>query len=287
MTVSTDEKVIVRDGKEYKLVFDRPESLSEKRFTYCPGCNHGTVHRLIAEIIDELGIKHRCIGMASVGCSVFSYEFFDFDFISCAHGRALAVGTGVKRVLPDAVVISYQGDGDLAAIGTAETIHSANRGERLTVIFINNAIYGMTGGQMAPTTLLGQETTTTPEGRDPQRFGWPIRICEMIAPLQGVAFCARTSCHDTKGILKTKAAIRKAFRAQLEDKGFGLVEVLSNCNVGWKMTPLESVEWVANKMTEYFPLGTYKDVFESDKEALRGKAAGKSESPNEEGADQT
>jgi len=265
VAVRTDEKIIIKDGQEFQLVFDRPESLSDKPFTYCPGCNHGTVHRLIAEVIDELGIKDRCIGMASVGCSVFSYEFFDFDFISCAHGRALAVATGVKRVLPDAVVISYQGDGDLAAIGTAETIHTANRGERLTVIFINNAIYGMTGGQMAPTSVLGQKTTTTPEGRMAERIGWPLRVCEMIAPLNGVAFCARTSCHDSKNILKTKAAIRKAFRAQLEDKGFALVEVLSNCNVGWKMTPKEAVDWVANEMTKHFPLGTFKDVFADEK----------------------
>lgn len=273
MSVPTDQQVVIRNGKEYKIVFDRPSSLSDKRFTYCPGCNHGTVHRLIAEVIDELGIKHRCIGMASVGCSVFSYEFFDFDFISCAHGRALAVATGVKRIHPDAVVISYQGDGDLAAIGTAETIHTANRGERLTVIFINNAIYGMTGGQMAPTTLIGQKTTTTPEGRDASRIGWPMRIAEMIAPLDGVAFSARTSCHDSKNILKTKAAIRKAFRAQLEDKGFGLVEVLSNCNVGWKMTPQQAINWVAEEMTRYFPLGTFKDVFEVEKETLKAARA--------------
>ncbi len=273
LETSTEKKTIFSIGtNDHELVFDRPKALSEKRFTYCPGCNHGTVHRLIAEVIDELGIKNRCIGLASVGCSVFSYEFFDFDFISCAHGRALAVGTGIKRIHPNAVLISYQGDGDLAAIGTAETIHAANRGERLTVIFINNAIYGMTGGQMAPTTLLGQVTTTTPEGRIPERIGWPIKVCEMIAPLSGVAFCARTSCHDSKNILKTKAAIRKAFRAQLEDKGFGLVEILSNCNVGWKMTPQDAVAWVGTEMVKEFPLGTYKDVFADEKEAIRASA---------------
>jgi len=282
MEAAKDKKTLTIDGKDYELVFDRPESLSVKPFTYCPGCNHGTIHRLIAELIDEFGIQRRCIGMASVGCSVFSYEFFDCDFISCAHGRALAVATGVKRMRPESVVISYQGDGDLAAIGTAETIHAANRGERITTIFVNNAIYGMTGGQMAPTTVLGQKTTTTPEGRDERRIGWPIRMSEMLALLPGVAFVARTSCHDSKNILKTKAALKKAFRAQLEDRGFGLVEILSNCNVNWRMTPQDGVKWVGEEMTKIFPLGTFKDVFAEEKEKLPAAARESADASSEE-----
>jgi len=282
MEAVPEKKRVTVDGQDYELVFGRPASLTSKPFTYCPGCNHGTIHRLVAEVIDELGIQHRCVGMASVGCSVFSYEFFDFDFISCAHGRALAVATGVKRVQPDTVVLSYQGDGDLAAIGTAETIHAANRGERITTIFVNNAIYGMTGGQMAPTTIIGQRTTTTPEGRDEHRIGWPIRMSEMLALLPGVAFVARTTCHDAKSILKTKVAIKKAFRAQLEDRGFSMVEILSNCNVNWRMTPQDAVNWVAEEMTKVFPPGTYKDVFAEDQEKARADAPSKTKAQSSE-----
>ena len=258
---------ITIEGTEYKVVAQRPRSLTDKPFTYCPGCNHGTTHKIIAEVVDELGIQHRCIGIASVGCSVFSYEFFDFDFISVPHGRALAVATGAKRMRPNSVLMTYQGDGDLAAIGTAETIHACNRGERVTCIFVNNAIYGMTGGQMAPTTLLGMKTTTSPIGRDAKRIGWPMKMSEMLAPLQGAAYIARVSMHDAKHILKAKAAIKKAFRAQLEDKGFSMVEVLSNCNVNWHVTPQEGVKFVEEQMTKHFPLGVYKDIWEEEKAA--------------------
>ena len=264
-----DTKVI--NGTEYEVVYSRPASLTAKQFTYCPGCNHGTTHKIIAEVIDELGIKHRCIGMAAVGCSVFSYEFFDFDFISVPHGRALATATGVKRVRPNAVLLSYQGDGDLAAIGTAETIHAANRGESITCIFVNNAIYGMTGGQMAPTTLLGMKTTTSPLGRDAKRIGWPIKVAEMLSQLPGAAYIARVSMHDAKHILKAKAAIKKAFQAQLENHGFSMVEVLSNCNVNWRMEPGDAVKFVETEMIKNFPLGVYKDCWAEEK-AAAGKA---------------
>ena len=255
----------VIDGTEYEVVYTRPDALTDKLFTYCPGCNHGTTHKIVAEVIDELGIKHRCIGMASVGCSVFSYEFFDFDFISVPHGRALAVATGVKRMRPNAVVLSYHGDGDLAAIGTAETIHACNRGENLTCVFVNNAIYGMTGGQMAPTTPIGMKTTTSPLGRDAKRIGWPMKMSEMLCQLPGAAYIARVSMHDAKHILKARAAIKKAFQAQLENRGFSMVEVLSNCNVNWRVTPEEGVKFVAEVMTKHFPLGVFKDPWAEDK----------------------
>jgi 2-oxoglutarate ferredoxin oxidoreductase subunit beta len=259
------------NGVEYDIVYQRPKSMLPKEFHYCPGCNHGTIHKLIAEVIDELGIQHRCIGMASVGCSVFAYDYFNFDYISVPHGRALATATGVKRVRPNAVVISYQGDGDLAAIGTAETIHACNRGERISCFFVNNAIYGMTGGQMAPTTLLGMKTTTSPLGRDARRIGWPVKVSEMLAPLPGAAYIERVSMHDAKNILKAKAAIKKCFRAQLEDKGFGMVEFLSNCNVNWRMTPDASIKFIQDEMVKNFPLGVYRDVWADEKAAKEGK----------------
>ncbi len=247
-----------KDG--FDVIFQRADSLNETQFTYCPGCQHGQVHHAIAEVIDDLGIKDRCIGMAPVGCSVFSYEFFDFDFISCPHGRAPAVATGVKRSEPDSIVISYQGDGDLASIGTAEIIHAASRGENITVIFINNAIYGMTGGQMAPTTLPGMQTTTSPRGRDTDIAGHPMHVCEMLAGFEGVAFLQRTSGHNTKGLLKTKAAIKKALTYQMEGRGFSMVEVLSGCSVNMRMTPRAAAEWIGEEMNKAFKVGVFKDT---------------------------
>ncbi|MEP0814375.1 MAG: 2-oxoglutarate oxidoreductase [bacterium] len=255
------------DSKERceQIVFDRPDALTSRGYTYCPGCGHGTIHRLVAELIDEFGLKDRTVGMASVGCSVFSYWFFDCDFISCAHGRAMANATGVKRAHPDAFVFTYQGDGDLASIGMAETIHAANRGELITVIFVNNAIYGMTGGQMAPTTLENMVTTTSPLGRDPLLVGHPIRVVEMLSLLEGVAFAARASVSSAKNTLKAKALMKKAFRAQLEKKGFGIIEILSNCNTNWNKSPIEANEWIDAEMVKVFPLGVYKDVFAGEK----------------------
>lgn len=244
-----------------EMSYGRPKSLNTKPFTYCPGCPHGNIHHIIAELIDEYGIQDRCIGVAPVGCSVFCYEFFDFDFISSAHGRAPAVATGIKRSHPDSFVFTYQGDGDLASIGTAEIIHAANRGENMLVLFLNNGIYGMTGGQMAPTSLIGMKTTTSPDGRASRDKGFPIHMAEMLAPLKGVAFCARTSSHDVKHLIKTKAALRKAFKAQLENRGFAIVEVLAGCPINMRMDPRQAAEWVKEQMLPEFPLGTYKDCF--------------------------
>jgi 2-oxoglutarate ferredoxin oxidoreductase subunit beta len=240
-------------------VFTRPKSLTDKPFHYCPGCTHGIVHRLVAEAIDELGIRERTIGVAPVGCAVFAYEYFNCDMQEAAHGRAPAVATGIKRVLPDRVVFTYQGDGDLAAIGTAEIVHAATRGENITVIFINNAIYGMTGGQMAPTTLIGQVTTTTPYGRDPGKAGYPIRMSEMLATLEGSAYIERVSVHDIKHINQAKRAIKKAFETQLAGKGFSMVEVLSTCPTNWGMTPVEALKWLEQNMIPYYPLGVKKE----------------------------
>ncbi len=248
-------------GEGQTLIFDRPRSLTDKAFTYCPGCGHGVAHRLLAELIDEFGIQDRTIGMASVGCSVFNYENFDVDMLSCAHGRAPASATGAKRVYPDAFVFTYQGDGDLASIGSAEILHAANRGERITVIFINNAIYGMTGGQLAPTTLVGMKATTAPKGRQPELTGYPIHITELLAQLPGVAFSARGSLHDLANVHKTKGYMKKAMKAQLDGHGFSIVEILSNCNSNWKMTPQDSNQWIAAEMVKEFPLGVFKDVY--------------------------
>jgi 2-oxoglutarate ferredoxin oxidoreductase subunit beta len=225
---------------------------------YCPGCTHGIAHRLVAEVIDELGIMDRTVGVCPVGCSVFLYEYFECDSIEAAHGRAPAVATGVKRVLPDRVVFTYQGDGDLAAIGTAEIVHAAARGENITVIFINNTTYGMTGGQMAPTTMLGQETTTTPGGRDQARAGYPIRVCELLSPLDGVAYAARVSLTSPPNVAKAKRAIKTAFQTQLEGRGLSLVEILSTCPTQWVMTPLEAMKHVDTVITPYYPLGEFK-----------------------------
>ena len=242
------------------VVFDRPKSLSPVPFHYCPGCTHGIVHRLVAEAIDALGIEGKTIGIAPVGCSVFAYNYFECDMIEAAHGRAPAVATGVKRTHPDNIVFTYQGDGDLAAIGTAETVHASARGENITIIFINNAIYGMTGGQMAPTSLPGQVTTTSPYGRDVNIQGNPIHICEMLSTLDGVAYAERVAVNNPKNVLKAKKAIQKAFQNQIDKKGLSIVEVVSTCPTNWGMTPAEALKWVDEKMIPFYPLGVYKDV---------------------------
>lgn len=241
-----------------ELVYDYPDSLTEADTHYCPGCTHGTIHRLVAEVLDELDVRERAVGIAPVGCSVLAYNYFDMDFAEAAHGRAPAMATGIKRVSPGAVVFTYQGDGDLAAIGTAEIVHAANRGELFTTIFVNNAIYGMTGGQMAPTTLPGQVTTSSPTGRDVALAGHPIRMAELIGGLPGSAYVTRQAVLDVRGIRRTKRAIKNAFRAQLEGLGFSMVEVLSTCNTNWGMSPQEALEWAKTHMVDYFPLGDTK-----------------------------
>ncbi len=241
-------------------VFKRPRALTDKPFHYCPGCTHGIVHRLVAEALDDLDIAERTVGVAPVGCSVFAYEYFNCDMQEAAHGRAPAVATGIKRVLPHNIVFTYQGDGDLASIGAAEIVHAAARGEKITTIFINNAIYGMTGGQMAPTSLLGQVTATSPYGRDAQQAGHPIRVSEMLATLEGVTYIERVSVHDIKHIQQAKKAIRKAFEYQVAGKGFTLIEVLSTCPTNWGMTPAEALEWLRLNMIPYYPLGVKKEV---------------------------
>ena len=242
-----------------KVVFDKPHALSDVPFHYCPGCTHGIVHRLVAEVIDELGIEGKTVGIAPVGCSVFAYNYFECDMIEAPHGRAPAVATGVKRSLPENVVFTYQGDGDLAAIGTAETVHAASRGENITIIFINNAIYGMTGGQMAPTTLLGQVTTTSPYGRDAKIQGNPIHVCEMLSTLDGTAYAERVAVDCPKNVMAAKRAIKKAFQNQLDKKGFSIVEVLSTCPTNWGLAPTEALEWLRQNMMPFYPLGVYKD----------------------------
>ncbi len=240
-------------------VFERPKGLTDTEFAYCAGCMHSVVHRMIGETLDELDIIHSAIGVCPVGCAVFMYEYISCDMIEAAHGRAPAVATGVKRVLPDRVVFAYQGDGDLASIGTAEIIHAAARGENISVVFINNATYGMTGGQMAPTTLLGQKSTTCPTGRDAHVNGYPIRICEMLATLDGPSYLSRVCPTSPAGLVKTKKAIKRAFEKQIEGKGFSLVEVLCNCPTQWRMTPIESLHWIDENMTKVFPPGEFVD----------------------------
>ncbi len=240
--------------------FVKPKSLKETHHNYCPGCGHGIIHRLVAEVIDELNIREKTIGIAPVGCAVFAYDYWDFDVAEAAHGRPPAVATGIKRVLPDRIVFTYQGDGDLAAIGTAEIIHAANRSENITVIFVNNTVYGMTSGQMAPTTLLGQKTLTTPYGREVSRDGYPLKVCELLSVLEGTRFIARGAVTNPKNIIQTKTYIKKAFMKQIENKGFSLVEILSMCPSGLHMTPLESIKWVEEELVKFFPLGVYKDV---------------------------
>lgn len=241
-----------------KTVFQRPLTMTDKQMHYCPGCTHGIIHRLTAEVIDELNIRGKSIGIAPVGCAVFIYEYLDLDWQQAAHGRGPAVATGVKRVHPDAVVFTYQGDGDLAAIGTAEIVHAAARGEKITVLFVNNTIYGMTGGQLAPTTLVGQKSTTTPFGRNENTAGYPVKITEMLSVLDGVAYAARVSVHNPANILKAKKAIKKAFETQLNREGFSIVEILSTCPTNWGLPPAEAVTWLENNMIPYFPLGEFK-----------------------------
>ena len=248
------------------VVFDKPKSLTDAPFHYCPGCTHGIVHRLVAEVIDELGIEGRTIGIAPVGCSVMAYNYFTVDMIEAAHGRAPAVATGVKRANPENIVFTYQGDGDLASIGTAETVHSAARNENITIIFINNAIYGMTGGQMAPTSLPGQVTQTSPYGRDVKLCGYPVKICEMLSALEGPEYLERVAVNNVKNVKNAKKAIKKAFQNQRDGKGFSLVEVLSSCPTNWGMTPQKALEWIDEKMIPYYPLGVYKDRSAANKE---------------------
>jgi 2-oxoglutarate/2-oxoacid ferredoxin oxidoreductase subunit beta len=256
-TADTDRvTAFSRDGME--TVYERPETLTDARMHYCPGCGHGVVHRLIMEAVQELGIQDRTIGVAPVGCAVFAYNYLDIDMQEAAHGRASAVATGIKRVLPDRIVFSYQGDGDLAAIGTGETIHTANRGEKIVMIFINNAIYGMTGGQMAPTSLDGMKTTTSPFGRNPDHIGHPLKITDIVAMLPGAYYVARTAVNSARNVRIAKKAILKSFEYQMQGKGLCFVEVVSNCPSGWKMTPLESNVWLEENMLPLYPLGDLK-----------------------------
>ncbi|MBI4726538.1 2-oxoglutarate oxidoreductase [candidate division TA06 bacterium] len=241
-----------------ELLNKKPQSLVDMKMHYCPGCGHGIVHRLVAECMDELGIRERTVGVAPVGCAVFADSYFNCDMIQGPHGRGPAIATGIKRSKPECIVFSYQGDGDLASIGMGETVHSAARSENITIIFINNAIYGMTGGQMAPTTLVGQKATTCPSGRNPKVNGFPIKICELLAPLEGAVYLERTSVYNAPNVIKTKKAVKQAFQNQIDGKGFSLVEVLSMCPTNWGMTPLESAKFVAEKMLPVYPLGIFR-----------------------------
>ena len=242
------------------VIFDRTPVLTDVPFHYCPGCGHGIVHRMVAEVIDELGIRNKTAGVAPVGCAVFMYNYMDVDMYEAAHGRAPAVATGYKRVHPDNFIFTYQGDGDLASIGTAEIVHAAHRGEKITTIFINNAIYGMTGGQMAPTSLVGQKTTTSPYGRSKEHCGEPIRRAEMLSTINGSAYIARCAVNNTANITRCKAAIKKAFQTQIDRKGFSMVEILSPCPTNWGKSPVESMQWLEENMIPYYPLGTFKEV---------------------------
>ena len=248
-------------------VFQKPHALTDAPFHYCPGCTHGIIHRLVAEVIDELGIEGNTVGIAPVGCSVFAYNYFNCDMIEATHGRAPAVATGVKRANPELTVFTYQGDGDLAAIGTAETVHVGARGENITIIFVNNAIYGMTGGQMAPTTLLGQVTTTSPYGRIREIQGNPIRVCEMVSTLDGVAYAERVSVDCVKNVVNAKKAIKKGFMMQQEKKGLSIIEVLSTCPTNWGLSPEKAIDWLRENMIEHYPLGVYKDITATEEAA--------------------
>lgn len=248
-----------------KIVFKKPNALTDVPTHYCPGCTHGIVHRLVAEVIDELEIEGKTIGVAPVGCAVMNYDYFSCDMVQAPHGRAPAVATGIKRATPDNIVFTYQGDGDLAAIGTAETVHSATRGEDITIIFINNTIYGMTGGQMAPTSLPEQVTQTTPYGRSTADAGYPIKVCEMLATIDGVALAQRVAVNNVKNINLTKRAIKKGFENQINKKGFSIIEVLSTCPTNWGMDPVESLTWLEENMIPYYPLGVYKDTEKGSK----------------------
>ena len=243
------------------VVFEKPKALTDAVLHYCPGCTHGIIHRLVAEVMDELNITGKTIGVAPVGCSVMAYNYFNCDMVQAAHGRAPAVATGVKRADADKIVFTYQGDGDLAAIGTAETVHSAARGENITVIFVNNAIYGMTGGQMAPTTLPGQVTQTSPYDRDVEKVGYPLKVCELLSNVDGATYLERVAVNNVKNIKAAKAAIKKAFQNQVEGKGFSLVEVLSTCPTNWGLAPDKAIAWLEENMMPYYPLGVYKDKY--------------------------
>ena len=241
-------------------VFKRSSMLTDTEFHYCPGCTHGIIHRLVAEVLEEMGLQEKAVGIAPVGCAVFAYKYFNCDMYEASHGRAPAVGTGIKRSRPDACVFTYQGDGDLASIGTAEIVHAAHRGEKITAIFVNNAIYGMTGGQMAPTTLVGQKTTTSPYGRDKETCGSPMRVSEMLATLEGSAYIARVALNNNANIIKAKKAVRAAFECQMAGKGFSMVEFLSTCPTNWGLDPLEAMKWLEENMIPYYPLGVFKEV---------------------------
>lgn len=254
-TITTQD--IIKNGE---LVFEKTSCLTDNVLSYCPGCGHGVAHRITMEVIDEMGIQSETIGIAPVGCSVLAYDFMNIDMQGAAHGRAPAVATGIKRVYPEKYVFTYQGDGDLAAIGTAETIHACNRGENIVIIFINNGIYGMTGGQMAPTTLEGMHTSTSPFGRDVERMGHPLKMTELVATLPGTCFVTRQAVHTPSAVRKAKKAIRKAFENQKENKGLSFIEIVSNCNSGWKMTPVKSNQWMEEHMFPFYPLGDIKDV---------------------------
>lgn len=240
------------------VVFEKTKGLTDKQFHYCPGCTHGIIHRITAEVLEELGVLGDTIGVAPVGCSVLAYEYFNCDMQEAGHGRAPAVATGIKRVHPEKVVFTYQGDGDLASIGTAEIVHAAHRGEKITTIFVNNAIYGMTGGQMAPTTLIGQKATTAPYGRTSEHSGFPLRVSEMLATITSAVFVERVTVDTPANVRKAKAAIKKAFQIQIEGKGFGLVEVLSTCPTNWGMTPVDSLKWLQDNMIPYYPIGNLR-----------------------------
>lgn len=246
-------------------VFEKPKALTDVPLHYCPGCTHGIIHRLVAEAIDDLGIDGKTIGVAPVGCSVMAYDYFTCDMVEAAHGRAPAVATGLKRAMPDNIVFTYQGDGDLASIGMAETVHAATRNENITVIFVNNAIYGMTGGQMAPTSLPGQVTQTSPYGRDVKTVGYPIRVCELLSALDAPYYIERVAVNNVKNVLAAKKAIKRAFTNQVNGKGFSLVEVISSCPTNWGMTPVNALKWIDENMIPYYPLGVYKDKEKENK----------------------
>ena len=246
-------------------IFSKPQTLNDVRTHYCPGCGHGIAHRLLTEVIDELGIRDKVIAIAPVGCAVLAYDYWDMDVCEAPHGRPCAVATGMKAVAPENIIFTYQGDGDLASIGFNETFHAANRGENITVLFINNGVYGMTGGQMAPTTLMGQKTKTSPRGRAKRPDGFPIRVCEMLSALEGVCYATRVAVNSPKNINKAKSAIKKGFRMQMEGKGFSIVEVLSMCPVYWNKTPLDSVKWIDDEMVKCFPLGEIKNIDKQEK----------------------
>lgn len=246
--------------KQENIVYAKSKLMLDNVMHYCPGCSHGTVHKLIAEVIEEMGIEHKTMGVSPVGCAVFAYNYIDIDWAEAAHGRACAVAAAMKRLHPDRMVFTYQGDGDLSAIGTCETIHAAARGENIVAVYINNAIYGMTGGQMAPTTLLGMKTATTPYGRDPRLNGYPYKIADMLAHLDGVCYLTRQSVHTPANVRKCKRALRKAFENAMAGKGFSMVEVVSTCNSGWKLSPVKANEWLEENMLPFYPLGDVKDI---------------------------